>query len=410
MNRTVLKKSAVIVGYGRNGLGVTRSLAMDQIPCIGLDKHSMNPSLKTNTCKVLTVDRWAKDAVISKLKAIGKGLSYRAPLIITKEKPVFWVSEAREELNEFYKINLPPHDVLMCLLNKQRFLDRCIHEGWPMPLTWVVNSDEKLKLYSSEIVFPCILKPATKLYKKSNSPPRKAFIIRNKDQLFEVYRLVSQWQNEVVIQEWIEGKDDRIAFCLAYYNRNGEPLALYAGRKIRQYPIKCGNTAIAEPAPSDWVEPLIETTKSIFKKMEFKGFGSIEYKVRKNNDQLVIMEPTAGRTNYQSEIAVINGHNIPAIGYYDLIDSQHIPRPVDSKKVKLICGIREFKAAWQYWRSNDLTIGQWIRDRSGEKKYMLFRSSDPMPFIWSLFRSFFRLMTRFIRSAIGEKTLKKMHS
>ena len=408
MNIDSKNKSALIVGMEKNGLGVARSLALHNIPCFGLDKHSRNPALKTKVCSIFTTRTWNKEGIINELKSLGEKFDYKRPLFITKEEPVMWISEERDKIEEFYEINLPSRDTVNLLLDKKQFHELSKKENWPIPISWEIKNVDELKSQINEIVYPCILKPSAKNTSFIENSPSKTFKIYSKDELIHFYELVSQWQNEVVIQEWIQGKDNRIVFCLAYYDRNGHPISLFAGRKLRQWPIECGNTAIAAPAPDKWIKPIVEMTKIIFDRVGFKGMGSIEYKMSCKSDKPMIMEPTVGRTNYQSEVAVINGHNIPAAAYFDLIGLTPRKHVQAGKSYKLICGTRELKAAWKYYRMGNLTISQWIKDRRGRKKYMLLRFNDPMPFIFAMYKRIRRFIGLVFGIIFGKKIKEKM--
>jgi predicted ATP-grasp superfamily ATP-dependent carboligase len=93
------------------------------------------------------------------------------------------------------------------------------------------------------------------------------------------------------------------------------------------------------------------------------------------------MEPTVGRTDYQNEVAVINGQDIPTISYYDMAGLGYFPACSTRKPAKLIDGSAERKAAWQLYRSGRLTLRQWLADWRGRKRFMRFRINDPMPFL-----------------------------
>jgi len=95
------------------------------------------------------------------------------------------------------------------------------------------------------------------------------------------------------------------------------------------------------------------------------------------------MEPTVGRTNFQSEIAVLNGVNIPSIAYHDLIKQTYHLVVAPSAPVKLINGVKEIRSAFMYWRTGELELARWLKERSGRKKYMTFRLNDLGPFIAS---------------------------
>ena len=185
-----------------------------------------------------------------------------------------------------------------------------------------------------------------------------------------------------MIQEWIEGGDERIAYCLAYYSRKSEPLAMYVGQKLRQFPVDCGNTAVAAPAPNEWRDRLTELSKTIFKRIRYQGLGSIEYKMRKDGTP-VIMEPTVGRTNWQNEIAVINGVNIPVTAYFDTAGITTPPSTRITASYKLVDGRAHRRSLLQLSRSGRLSVRQWLAERRGRKAYMIWRMEDPGPFLFA---------------------------
>ncbi|UCG61156.1 MAG: hypothetical protein JSV52_12630 [Candidatus Zixiibacteriota bacterium] len=394
---------ALVVGLEVNGLGITRALARSKIPSIGFSTPSWHPSWWTNSCRLVSATAWTKEAVVEDLVRVGSALPKKAPILITKDETVMWVSEEREQLSRHYEINLPDDDVVNLLMDKQKFTELALAEGWPVPKTWFVNSREDLTSSLKEMVYPCILKPAVKNEEFRAKAPDKAWRVSSEKELIQVYEMVAQWEKEVVIQEWIEGGDDRVAYCLTYYNRDSRPLALYAGRKLRQWPIDCGVTALAEPAPKKWAGDLIDLTDTIFRKVGYRGLGSIEYKMRLGSDEPVIMEPTVGRTNKQNEIAVVNGQNIPAIAYFDLIGSGYYPACTNLKPVKLVDGWAEPRAAWLYFRDGRLSIPRWLADWRGKKRFMRLRLSDPGPYTALIYRNVRGVVRRIVRLLTGRK-------
>lgn len=400
---------AVIVGFEANGLGVARALHEFKIPCIAVSTPPRHPAHKTRCCQeIIRCASWDRSALIFELLKIGKRFQGKLPLLITKDEPVLWISESREQLSEYFFINLPSTDIVNLLMDKRMFFHKSKENNWPIPATWMLSSMEELETVIEVVQYPVILKPQLKNSLFRRHSPQKAYKVFNRDQLVSAYKLVAQWEPEVIIQEWIEGGDDRIAYCLSYYGKDGKAKSLFAGRKLRQWPIECGNTAIAAPAPDDWTDSLLKITDDIFTQVGFKGLGSIEFKMRLDDDQPLIMEPTVGRTNYQNEIAVLNGENIPVKAYLDLVGRPDLTTTKQqTKNVKLIDGIREFKAARQYYQLKRISLAGWLSDRSGKKQYMLFRCSDPGPFFASLLTGTRHSVKRFasflLTSLLGEK-------
>ena len=393
--------AAVIVGFDLNGLGVARALAAQGIECIGVSEPIPNPAWNTRTCKVVPCAEWSAAAVLNTLTEIGRNRRQRPSLLITMEEPVRWVSDAREQLHEYYEINLPDKPVVDLLLDKTDFERLCAAEGWPAPRSWSIESRTDLQAALPEVSFPCILKPRMKSAAFGDRSPRKAFKVSTADELIRTYEMSAQWTARFILQEWIDGGDDRIAFCLTYVGRGGDPRAIFAGRKLRQWPPECGNTALCEPAPPAWKESISALTEKIWRRVGFTGLGSIEYKMRLDSGQPVLIEPTVGRTNYQNEIAVLNGLNIPLIAHCDLTGLSHPRLPPSARSCKLVDGIRELRSARCQLRSGTLTYQQWLRDRRGRCRYMAFRATDPGPLWASLTASLRTLGGRVVGRLFG---------
>jgi predicted ATP-grasp superfamily ATP-dependent carboligase len=393
---------AVVVGFETNGLGVARALAKERIPVTAIAGSTWDPSWYTRcTRRVITCREWAAECLIETLVALGKQLPRPAPLLMTKDEAVLWVSAHREELRPYFTFALPNDDTVQLLMNKIRFEAYARQQKWPLPASWAVVTKNDIELYADSISFPCVLKVAIKNQNFRRNSPCKVFKISDREALVRTYELVRQWEPEVLIQEWLSGPDDRITYCLGYWSTDGEPIALFAGRKLRQWPPECGGTAIAAPAPDEWVDTVRSLTTTIMAKLAYAGLGSIEFKMRQDGSP-VLIEPTVGRTNYQNEVAALNGVNIPAAAYYDLIGRREQsrqwlhPKP-HSKGVKLIDQSGDIQAADRYMRSGTLTLEEWRRTRAGPRKFMLFRVDDPMPFLISVMQKVKRRWARIVR-------------
>lgn len=378
--------TAVVVGLETNGLGVVRSLAREKIPCIAVSTPDKHPAIQTRFCEVVYTPSWDFEGLIPTLKRVGARLGRKAPLLMTRDQAVMWVSQARSELSQFFEIALPSPDTIDLLMNKRRFLRFAEQRGWPVPKTWFIRSREELMAHRDEYVYPCMLKPELKNDAFRQYSPKKAFQIQGEAQLLATYDLISQWEQQVVVQEWIGGGDDRIAFCLSYSDRTANPRASFVGRKLLQWPIQCGNTALCEPAPASWGSKLLPLTEAIWKEVSYSGLGSMEYKMRPENDEPVIVEPTVGRSDYQSEIAVVNGINLPAVAYFDLAGIPFQPTKTHRGHIKLVDGPAHIKSFWGYRKIGQMTFKQWLRLRSGKRQYVILRSGDLGPFWMSLYQ------------------------
>jgi D-aspartate ligase len=113
-------------------------------------------------------------------------------------------------------------------------------------------------------------------------------------------------------------------------------------------------------------------TTKFFRAVGFQGMGSIEYKRDERDGQFYVVEPTVGRTDFQEEVATLNGCNLP---YAAFAYECGLAAPASQSLPKTI---------WQEPTSN-----RWSTQEQGEhpdfKRDRIcdayFRWNDPMPWL-----------------------------
>src|SRR5205085_1978080 len=94
-----------------------------------------------------------------------------------------------------------------------------------------------------------------------------------------------------------------------------------------------GGTASCVPAPDHDAAELTRLTDSFFSAVGFIGMGSMEYKRDHRDGRFYMVEPTVGRTDYQEEIAALNGINIPSAAFRaELGVTAHSAKPVQHRR------------------------------------------------------------------------------
>ena len=111
--------------------------------------------------------------------------------------------------------------------------------------------------------------------------------------------------------------------------------------------------------------------------------GAKVYYFDKKSRKFIITEPTVGRPNLQSYIAVANGINIPYIAYRDLTGKPicQLDQPSENGSVKWINEFREYNSARFYMKRGELSANYWYKSIRGPKTYALFSLRDPLPFL-----------------------------
>lgn len=302
------------------GLGTARALAGTAGKIIGLYSDPKSKCCRSKVWDRLICIKTGEDGFLDQLKAVGKEIGQKSVLFCSQDNIVQLVSDNRETLEEYYHFVQPDKNSLNLLMDKTEFHRWALEKGFDVPQGYVVTSVSELHSALSEMKYPVIIKPfvRTVLWDEMNAYGK---MIRLNDERdlekveFDLFKVASK----LVVQEWVPGDDRDVHFCLTYFNRDGEELAYYTGRKLLQWPVGCGNTSIAV---GTFNEDVHRITRKVLDAAEHRGLGSLEVKLNRENGKYYLIEPTVGRNDLQSYLAVAGGVNLSRIAYLDAIGKE----------------------------------------------------------------------------------------
>ena len=391
---------AVIVGAGVNGLGVLRSLAAAHVPCIVVDTSAALPAMRSRFGRKHVYRDDGADAVIRALEQIAADMRGERPaLVLTQEHAVTHVSRQRERLQDLYRFTLPAHDVLTALMHKEGFYKLALAAGASIPRSCHITTTAQIDALAA-LQPPLVVKPGVR-DRAYAARFRKAYRVESVGEAQTLVQRILPILADVVVQEWIEGADSDIYFCLQYVAAEGETAASFVGRKIRSWPPQVGGTACCAPAPDAKV--LSARTTAFFAHVGMRGFASMEYKRDVRSGEFFMVEPTIGRTDHQEEVATLNGVNIPLAAYRAELGLA--VAPVSSSK-KPVCVWRD-RAADQRSAARSTSVAPW-QPPQARIVDSLWRVADPMPavvpFVSRLKRRAHRIMRAGRNTASSSKT------
>jgi len=363
---------AVIVGAGLNALGVIRSLAKHSMLTLVTEKSALVS--KSRYAKKIYVSSTVNESIIDDLVTLAKQFTNKPTLYLTEEKTVEWVSLYRDRLSAHYMIDFSSHDLIAKLQSKSGFQTLAESNNSPVPKSLVVKEAADLDKVSC-LMFPCVFKP---LYhdKAYSSRFKKAYKVEDNSELLDLFNQISPYFSDMILQEWIEGSDENIYFCFAYYNDKSKVINSFSGRKIRSWPLHVGGTASCTSAYEQHDE-LLKLTTDFVQSIAYQGMMGMEFKYDDNRKEFYMIEPTVGRTDYQHEIAALSGCNIllSILNYH-----QGNQLKVSASKSTNVVWCDEISNA------NSIEAGSTAVTPLDRKVYKaLFRLSDPMPYIHSIF-------------------------
>ncbi|HJP98338.1 MAG TPA: FAD-dependent oxidoreductase [Rhodanobacteraceae bacterium] len=382
---------AVVLGAGINGLGVARSLARARVP-VWLVDSERRAETYTRAAKPVIVSSMHGEALIGELERLGttRFSGLRPVLLLTQEEVVKAVSEHRDRLAGLYRFSLPARDVVDALLHKHGFQQLAEQLGGPIPPLVRVRSVADLPRLE-RLAYPVVVKPGER-HAGYGRRFKKAYRVEDAAQAIDLVSRILVVMQDVVVQEWIEGQDSDIYFCLQYIDKHGEAVASFTGRKIRSWPPQVGGTASCTAAPEAHDE-LSQLTARFFRDAGVVGMAGMEYKRDTRTREFRMVEPTICRTDYQEEVATLNGVNLPHAAWCCELGC-NFPAPATSSPVM----------AWRV-RSEDVQSAAMQGQQAGQgfprgERVVdaLWRWRDPMPALVQNFRR--------VRNALHARTAR----
>lgn len=312
--------TAVVLGGGANSLSVVRSLAQAGIRPVVVVDGKYNVASMSRHARHIVVTGFEGKGFVSELLRLRAAMPHGGVLFFADDRPLLTVSRYRDAVAPWFNFELPSHQLLVDLTSKERFFRLAQQGAFPVPTTLLIRSRRELSVLQ-ELRLPLCVKP------NSRSPAydasfQKAYRVETLSEARSLCERVLDVVSEVIVQEWIEGTNDSIYFCLCYLGP-GAPVC-FTGRKGRSFPPQTGWTASCWAAP-EVAEVLEDLTIGFFRSVGLtNGFASMEYKRDSRDGSFRFVEPTVGRTDLQVELSALCGINLCHVGYCDAAGQ---PRP-----------------------------------------------------------------------------------
>jgi D-aspartate ligase len=304
----------VVGGTGPGTLGLVRSLGQADIPVILLNENAFAPAMHTRYAQKIVSSAASGVPLVKDLLTLADTIAGPAVLFLNSDDAALTISEYRAQLQDKYLFRLPSHACLTSLMHKTSFQRLAEVNGFPVPRSVTIGDVADLSRLA-KLRFPCIVKPSrpNDNYIKGLFP--RGYKVSSPRQAEDVCRRILPILPRLIVQEWIEGPDSDLYFCLQYRGAHGVTVCSFTGRKLSIWPPNVGLTASCTAAPD--ARPILQPlTEAFFQQVSFVGMGGIEFKRNARTGRFLMIEPTVGRIDGQEEIATLYGANIPLAAYF----------------------------------------------------------------------------------------------
>jgi D-aspartate ligase len=346
-----VKPLPVVIGLEVNGYGMIRSLAKAGLAPAGLARDASEYAVRSRFLREVAFFGAGSggDRMVEELRGLHQRSGRRLVLFPTADELVVDMTERRQALDDFCLYHWNPAETLRVGTDKTAMGALCESLGIRAPRTEQPASLAEVEALAARTSWPVIVKPRSG--GDTPFPPgEKNAIVGNPGELTSLYRSRPALLGRTLCQEIVTGPDSDIYQVTALMRSGGREPVVSCVRKRRQYPRRRGTTSFGL---TEWNPLLVEPALRVLRALEWRGIGSIEFKLGPGGTPFFIeLNP---RLPWYNHLFAASGVNLPALMYRDLAEAEatggQVPKQRDG-------------VAWGHL-ANDLASQRAIRPRPG---------------------------------------------
>lgn len=367
----------VTSGSVANGLGVVRGFGRRGIPVAYIDSERgsiARYSRYINQLLKCPSPRESDAEFVNVLMNFGKQIDSKMVIIPTSDSYVLALSKHKQELEQFFFLPVPSHEIVQKLVNKKNFYKLLVEMQIPHPKTYFPEDITELGSMGREINYPYIIKPAYSMPFQEEFG-RKCFIINSSEELNRAIERLREKNLEFMIQEIIPGKV--VYEFYAYFNKKSEPLAICGWDKIRHFPPDFGSGSFCK---SVWRSSAVEQGISFLKAIGYHGFAGTEL-IKDPIDGKYKMIEVNARTITQNRLAAACGVDMEYIAYLDATGQFMGDSDSPSDNVLWVEDFLDLVSFLVYLKRKQITVGEIVESLRVRKVHSVVAWDDPAPLI-----------------------------
>ncbi len=246
--RTGHKPPVLILCAEIAGLALARRLGRAGVTVALLDTRPAAAAGSSRYCRLFRFMQPEDDAqLLVAIDSLAAQLDDRPALLATSDDFLLFLSRHRQHLEQRFRLLLPAAHLLDDLLDKRRMAELLTRYGVPTPRTLQIETATDLRAAAAELGFPCLVKSA--FSKIGGCADLGKVPVRSLAELEQAYTRTARFDPRVMVQEYLEGDCTHVALYNAYFNRHSQPVAVFTGRKLRQFPRAFGTACRSECGP-----------------------------------------------------------------------------------------------------------------------------------------------------------------
>jgi predicted ATP-grasp superfamily ATP-dependent carboligase len=223
------------------------------------------------------------DTLVERLVAFGQRLGTRSMIVATGDDMALFSATRRAELEEYFVLPAVDPGLPAALADKRTLENLCREHGAPTLRSFRVNSQSQLDAAIDELQPPVVVKsldlrgPARNVESTVLVPDRSRMSAQASAWKEPFGVLVQEYLPDDVSEDWITHG----------YRASDGTIVVFAGRKIRSFPVKGGSTAAGYVAENP---ELVRLAADFCTKVGFRGIFDIDWRLDRRDGQHYLLD------------------------------------------------------------------------------------------------------------------------
>jgi len=374
---------AVVLGGGATtGLGAIRSLGRAGVTVYHIEEEQSlaKYSKYCNEYFVFPGTAHNKNELKRMLLRLQPRMNDVAVVFPASDLYMFVLSDLVNELPA-YHLPIVKKKVAEILLDKRRFYQSLMKSNVAHPTTDFPENLEDVSKIGKKISYPTFIKPYfSESFERFR---RKGFVANSEAELLEYFALLRRLGINCMIQEIIQGPQTNHVFLDGYFDRDSNPKAFFARRRMRMWPLDFGNSSLCVSVRASEIAPLKEILFKYLRSISWRGIFSAEFKMDQRNGVFKLLEINSRTSGWFNTLSARCGINIMLVAYLDAIGRETRYSEDYEAAVKWVHLENDLESTIHMFMNGDLSMGEWISSLRGKKDHSLYARDDLGPFFMS---------------------------
>ena len=393
MKLSKFKVPAILFGGGSiNALGVTRNLGRNRIKVYYVDEEK-NEAVFSRYCKksfILPGIHGDSGRLRDFLAKFKKEISSSAVVFSGSDIFCLNLSSLKDEMVDDFHFVLPSKEIVETLVNKKKFYQSLDKHMIPHPTTYFPECFDDVKRISKNVDYPVYVRPSiSQIFAKRFH--KKGFIAKSEQELIRCCALAVRSRIDFMIQEIIPGPAMNLFGLCGYFNKNADPLGLFAYRRLREWPHKFGTNSLIESVSISDISRLKDLTVNYLHSVGYYGLMEAEFKKDPRDGDFKFLEVNA-RSWWQNSFPTKCGINLVLMAYLDAIGNEPDYEENYKAGVKWIYFLNDLRSVIEMLRNKEITILEWLSSLRMINDWAYFSTDDSLPWILHPIFTFRKLM------------------